>query len=64
MIHRLIDALLGCSHRRTTFPITLVRQRGPYVVCLDCGREFTYSWATMSVEQERKTYPKGKEVNA
>jgi hypothetical protein len=54
-MRRFLDALFGCSHRRTTFPITLVRQRGPYVVCLDCGKEFHYSWKTMSIDKERTT---------
>ena len=49
MLQNLINAFLGCSHRRTTFPLTPGRKavaapgavrHGTYVVCLDCGKEF------------------------
>lgn len=55
--------LFGCSHRRTTFPRT--QQAGVsvdglpraqpeiYVVCLDCGRQFTYDWTTMRVTKAK-----------
>ena len=59
MLIRLLNSLFGCSHRRTTFPITPVRrigftnsQKGAYVVCLDCGREFGYNWSEMKVGEE------------
>lgn len=50
------DALFGCWHRRKTIPIS--PRLGPdrrtrpapfetYVVCLDCGKEFPYSWKEM-----------------
>lgn len=52
----LLNALFGCSHRRTTFPITPARRAGfgssnkaTYVVCLDCGKEFAYNWQEMKV---------------
>ena len=52
MLQRLFDFVFGCSHKRCTFPIT-VRTKGlrgePYVVCLDCGREFPYDWNRMEV---------------
>ena len=49
----------GCSHRNTSRPFTS-RQRageiesgvhvaGTYIVCLDCGKEFPYSWEEMRV---------------
>jgi hypothetical protein len=51
------DALLGCSHRQTTFPQTPARRsqltidgtprKATYVVCLDCGQEFDYNWTEM-----------------
>ncbi|WP_321475067.1 hypothetical protein [uncultured Paludibaculum sp.] len=57
---RLVDLaewLFGCSHRRTTFPITLpTGERGSgaeegktetYVVCLECGRHIAYDWTKM-----------------
>lgn len=52
---KLMNVLFGCSHKRTTFPITA--KAGPrsapateartYVVCLDCGEEFQYDWHDM-----------------
>jgi hypothetical protein len=60
MFQSLIDTLFGCSHQRTTFPLTPARRNGspaistaqrngPYVTCLDCGKEFAYDWKTMRV---------------
>ena len=57
MINSLLNALFGCSHKRTTFPITPSRRsslygesrRGTYVACLDCGKEFDYDWKDMRV---------------
>jgi hypothetical protein len=59
MITNLLNALLGCSHRKTTFPITPARKAGfspaagtnlaTYVVCLDCGKEFGYNWTEMRI---------------
>jgi hypothetical protein len=62
MLRILLDLLMGCTHRRTTFPQTPVRKVGivdvkslddmcrqTYVVCLDCGKEFGYDWEGMSV---------------
>ena len=54
MLTFLVAGLLGCTHGRTTFPLT--PKAGPpglraggvtYVTCLDCGREFAYDWETM-----------------
>ena len=50
MLQRILNAMFGCAHKRTTFPqtprgdVTLMRTR---VVCLDCGKEFRYDWASM-----------------
>jgi hypothetical protein len=50
----LLNALFGCSHRKTTFPLT-TRRKGnagcaeTYVVCLNCGTEFAYDWQTMKI---------------
>jgi len=51
---RLLQMLLGCRHRKTSFPLTETRftadgqkVRLTYVACLDCGREMTYSWEEM-----------------
>jgi hypothetical protein len=58
MFQALVNALFGCSHSRTTFPLTPGRKyaaapgavrHGTYVVCLDCGKEFGYDWNEMRV---------------
>ncbi len=48
MIRQLFQLLLGCTHPRTTFPLTGAG-RGTYIVCLDCGKEFAYNWKEMRV---------------
>jgi hypothetical protein len=56
MLDVLLNALFGCSHKRTTFPCTPIPRsapsnlratRGTYVVCLNCGQEFSYDWQEM-----------------
>ena len=55
MLQSLFDTLFGCSHQRTTFPLTPARRNagaarsGTYVTCLDCGKEFDYDWKSMRV---------------
>jgi len=59
MLQSLINTLFGCTHQRTTFPLTPARRgacaapgatrNGTYVVCLDCGKEFAYDWNEMRV---------------
>jgi hypothetical protein len=61
MLQSILNTLFGCSHARTTFPLTPGRKNSPfaasgasgagrtYVVCLDCGREFAYNWDEMRV---------------
>jgi hypothetical protein len=52
MLQSLFNVLFGCSHTRTTFPLTPARQRiGTYVSCLDCGKEFSYDWKSMQIGQ-------------
>jgi hypothetical protein len=50
--------LFGCWHRQLSFPFSVragqrgpaaARQTGTYVVCLKCGKEFSYDWETLSV---------------
>jgi hypothetical protein len=45
------DWLHGCSHHRTSFPITLREQPGKhaetYIVCFECGRHLAYNWVAM-----------------
>jgi len=46
----LLGMLFGCSHKRTTFPLTPPRKSkrsGTYIVCLECGTEFDYNWKEM-----------------
>ena len=58
MIGSTLDALFGCSHSRTSFPLTPKRsagadataRRGTYVTCLNCGKEFAYNWKEMRIE--------------
>ena len=54
VIDSIWNLLFRCQHRRTTFPLTPVRKKGDtspaaemYVVCLECGRQFTYDWENM-----------------
>ena len=60
MLQAILNSLFGCSHRRTTFPLTPARRTaglpvpatsrpGTYVVCLDCGKELGYDWAEMRI---------------
>ena len=56
MLQSLFNTLFGCSHQRTTFPLTPARRNtvtrnGMYVTCLDCGKEFAYDWKSMRVGQ-------------
>jgi hypothetical protein len=58
MVAKIFDALFGCWHTHISFPRTVRpgtrRTRaasitGTYVVCLDCGKEFSYDWQEMRV---------------
>ena len=59
MFNTLLNLFLGCTHSRTTFPLTPARavgfvpapgqRHGTYVVCLDCGKEFGYNWTEMRI---------------
>ena len=62
MLHSIFNSLFGCSHPRTTFPITPGRKNagfsapgairtGTYVACLACGKEFAYDWESMRIGQ-------------
>ena len=52
-----LTVFFGCSHRKTTFPLTVGRKpgsnvdRGTYVVCLECGSEFEYDWQAMKIRK-------------
>jgi hypothetical protein len=51
-------SIFGCSHRRTTFPLTPGRSHAghtrsaTYVACLDCGKEFAYDWQSMQIGEQ------------
>ena len=56
MLQFVLNSLFGCTHQRTTFPMTPGRKAGgfqssgltrTYVACLDCGREMEYDWKSM-----------------
>jgi hypothetical protein len=67
MVQALLNALFGCSHKRTSFPLTPVRRTAPlstaavrngtYVVCLDCGKEFAYNWSNMRLGEPMEGTP-------
>ena len=59
MFADLLNVLFGCTHRSTTFPLTVPVTRAgasrgraglkTYVACLDCGKEFPYDWQEMRI---------------
>jgi hypothetical protein len=54
MYHMILNLLFGCRHRRITRPITAAHKASEkpgmtYVACLDCGQQFHYDLATMSM---------------
>jgi hypothetical protein len=61
MFSSFVSSLFGCSHKRTTFPITPTRG-GTYVACLDCGKEFAYDWKTMQIGEPVSSRPGGQPV--
>ncbi len=60
----LSSLLFGCSHRNTSRPFTSRRRSvaagsghlvlETYIVCLDCGKNFPYSWEEMRVLSNRE----------
>jgi hypothetical protein len=54
MLQAVLNAVLVCHHRRTTFPVTPGRGAAAalpatYIACLDCGKELPYDWSRMRV---------------
>jgi len=52
VIDNLLNLLFRCRHRRLSRPIAPVAKPGtarlaPYVVCLDCGKQFGYDLERM-----------------
>ena len=47
----LLEKLFGCKHKSFSFPQTrrIKREAVTYVVCLKCGKEFSYDWNKMEV---------------
>jgi len=71
MISSILNAMFGCSHKRTTFPITLrssvstgAARKATYVVCLDCGKEFDYNWKKMQMDNVVRTKVPGTSLEA
>lgn len=70
----LFGTLLGCTHSRTTFPLTPGRKAtvvvfnkpraGTYIVCLDCGKTFQYDWAAMKVGKPCRIEPESTSLAA
>lgn len=67
MFGRIMDFIFGCRHSRYSFPLTIragtrrsANSRvGTYVVCLDCGREFSYDWQQMRFARSEASQPTG-----
>ena len=54
MIDSVLNLLFRCSHKRLTRPVTPVSKDGKphgdtYVVCLDCGKQFSYDLTRMRI---------------
>jgi hypothetical protein len=54
MIDSISNLLFRCSHQRLTRPVTPVSKAGvpqgeTYVVCLDCGKQFSYDVREMRI---------------
>jgi hypothetical protein len=54
MIDSLVNLLFRCPHKRLTRPVTPVSKDGKphgdtYVVCLDCGKQFSYDLQQMRI---------------
>ncbi len=54
-IDKIANLVFRCWHRHTSLPMTLPRdpsnpasRPAGYVVCLDCGRRFSYDLATLT----------------
>jgi hypothetical protein len=54
MIDTIANLLFRCSHQRLTRPLSALTKTGqphgqPYVVCLDCGKQFAYDVREMQI---------------
>ena len=65
MIDTVLNLLSRCSHRRLTRPVTPVSRTGipqgeTYIVCLDCGKQFSYDTTAMRIGKPLDaTHPTG-----
>jgi hypothetical protein len=65
MIDSIANLLFRCAHRRLTRPMTPVSKPGvpageTYVVCLDCGMQFSYDLKQMRIGRRiEKGAPEG-----
>jgi hypothetical protein len=62
MIDTILNLLFRCPHRRLTRPVTPVSKDGKphgdtYVVCLDCGKQFSYDLREMRIGKALPTSP-------
>ena len=64
MIDSILNLLFRCPHRRLSRPLTPPRRAGAipgetYVVCLDCGKQFSYDvkWMRIGRPLEAATKP-------
>jgi hypothetical protein len=65
MLGWVVNALFGCRHRKTSFPMTLSvndpDESATFVVCLDCGKRLKYDWEHMVPGRPFKSSPSGTE---
>lgn len=59
MIDTLANLLFRCWHRRLSRPMTPVQKSGApedrgFVICLDCGKKFSYDMSTMAMGKATK----------
>ena len=62
MIDSVLNLMFRCSHQRLTRPVTPVSRAGEphgetYVVCLDCGKQFTYDLERMRIVKHVSSSP-------
>jgi hypothetical protein len=62
MIDSIVNLIFRCPHKRLTIPVTPVSRDGKphgdtYVVCLDCGKQFSYDLKEMRVGKPLPTSP-------
>lgn len=60
MLDSIFNLIFRCKHRSLSRPITPVKlpESGgeTYVVCLDCGKRFLYSWQEMRISSSQAAH--------